>query len=101
MEEKNLVDGFSKDMLTKLQARHDRYSPMGWKTLDLKRLLWLLEGEIQEIGRKPYVDEGNAAVAQVNYKMNKGLTRDNAIDIANYAMFIWELNKENDTNREN
>lgn len=78
MEEK-IVREFSDKMLRKIELRHNRYQPMGWKTMDMKRLITLLKGELQEL------EADGADIA------------DEAIDIANYAMFIHE--KANDTSR--
>lgn len=73
-KEKEIVDTFSKKMYEKIQLRHNRYAPLGWKTMDLKRLIHLLEGELEELKENPSKDE--------------------AIDVANYAMFIYELSDE-------
>jgi len=79
-EEKKIVEGFAAHMLDKIQERHNRYAPLGWKTMDMKRLLTLLKGELAEL------EEKGADM------------KDEAIDVANYAMFIYE--KANDTNTE-
>ncbi len=93
-EEQKIITVFADDMARKLNLRLDRYSPMGWKSLDFKRLIWLLEGEIMELkelyNRK---DEGNAVAAKLNYDESVVKMRDCAVDIANYAMFIYEKNK--------
>lgn len=74
-EEKEIVENFAKLMLAKIQERHNRYSPLGWKTMDMKRLLKLLKGELEEL------EEKGADI------------QDEAIDVANYAMFIYEKSK--------
>lgn len=78
-EEKQIVERFSAKMLEKIQLRHNRYAPLGWKTMDMKRLLTLLKGELAEL------EEKGADV------------QDEALDVANYAMFIYE--KANDSSR--
>lgn len=76
-EEKQIVVKFANKMLEKIQLRHNRYAPLGWKTMDMKRLVSLLEGELAEMKEAVGSDKG-----------------DEAIDIANYAMFIYEKSKE-------
>lgn len=76
-EEKLIVEEFAKKMLEKIQLRHNRYAPLGWKTMDMKRLITLLEGELKELKES----------------VTKSEQRDEALDIANYAMFIHELSK--------
>lgn len=71
MTELEIVKGFSDEMYSKLQKRHNRYAPFGWKTMDMKRLISLLKGELAEL-------EENGADLM-----------DEAVDIANYAMFIY------------
>jgi len=76
--EKQIVEEFAKDMLKKIELRHNRYAPMGWKTMDVKRLITLLGGELAEL--------------QEAIKANdKEHIRSEAVDIANYVMFISEL----------
>ena len=89
--EQQLVKNFSDKMVSKLELRHDRYSELGWKTLDMKRILWLLEGEINELrdALKDH-DSGNALNVLMNRINSKDVVRDCAIDIANYALFIYE-----------
>ena len=70
-----IIKDFSEKMLAKIQLRNNRYAPLGWKTMDTKRILSLLKNEIAE-----YEVDGNP---------------DEAIDIANYAMFLYELSKKN------
>lgn len=77
MSEQKIVKQFSEKMYKKIQLRHNRYAPLGWKTMDLKRLISLLENELSEL------------------KEAKGKHKaDEAIDIANYAMFIYEITKK-------
>lgn len=78
MNEKTIIKGFNEIMLKKLLKRHDRYVPLAWRNLDVKRLLILLKEELKE------VEEGID-------KNNNKMTKDGAIDIANYAMFIWDI----------
>lgn len=69
-KEQDLVDEFSELMKNKLNLRHDRYMPLAWQGMDRKRMLQLLKTEIDELDLNP---------------------SDGAVDIANYAMFIWAL----------
>jgi NTP pyrophosphatase (non-canonical NTP hydrolase) len=86
----DLLEQFRKEMADKIDVRHDRYSPESWKTLDYKRLIWLLEGELEELkDAVRSVDVGNALVQQVSRIGKSDSICDNAIDIANYALFIW------------
>lgn len=78
MTEKEIVDKFAKLMHEKIVLRHNRYAPMGWKTMDIKRVLSLLDGEVQEY--RDAINAGDLIGA-----------RDEAIDIANYALFLYEL----------
>ena len=73
--EKQIVEDFAKGMIAKISLRHARYTPMGWATMDVKRLLMLLRQELDELE--------NAT----------NLRADEAIDVANYACFIWFLTK--------
>lgn len=83
MDEKQIVDAFAQKMLAKLELRKDRYVPMGWKTLDFKRLVQLLYGEISEL---------QDAEKEANFELAKS----DCADIANYAMFIHELLNKNE-----
>lgn len=76
-QEEQIVLDFARKMLEKIQIRHNRYVPLGWKTMDMKRLISLLEGELAEMKEAALREQG-----------------DEAIDIANYAMFIYEKSKE-------
>lgn len=82
--EQEIVQNFSKSMLEKIQVRHNRYAPLGWKTMDMKRLISLLKGELAELEE--------AIASNMSY-----MVQDEAIDVANYAMFIHELFKPSDT----
>ncbi len=73
MTEEQIIKDFSQEMLNKIVARHNRYVPLGWATMDKKRILELLKGEIKEY------EENNSP--------------DEAIDIGNYAMFLWYITK--------
>jgi NTP pyrophosphatase (non-canonical NTP hydrolase) len=73
--EQQIVTSFSSAMLAKIEERHNRYVPLGWKTMDMKRLISLLEAEVQEL--KEAVE-----------KNSETDIRDESVDIANYAMFI-------------
>lgn len=93
-EEQKLVNDFASKMLAKIELRHDRYSALGWKTLDMKRILWLLEGELNEIREVlNSKDIGNALVTSYDKELNKGKIEDCAVDLANYALFIHEISK--------
>lgn len=74
--EEEIVRAFSKGMLAKIEERHNRYVPLGWKTMDTKRLITLLEAELKEL------KEALESKSETDIK-------DEAIDIANYAMFIY------------
>lgn len=76
--EKQIIENFSKEMLDKIELRRDRYVPLAWQTLDFKRLISLLYSEIS--GLQDAVKDGNVDLA-------KG----EAVDVANYAMFIHNL----------
>lgn len=69
---------FSQKMLEKIQVRHNRYAPLGWKTMDIKRLISLLKGELAEL------EESLAKGDKTNAKYE-------AVDVANYALFIHEV----------
>jgi len=76
--EKDLIQNFAEKMTYKLDMRKDRYQPMAWQSMDLKRLIKLLKGELEEL------EEG--------YKNNdKENIKEEAIDIANFALFIYEV----------
>lgn len=79
-QEKRIVKEFTKSMLGKIQLRHNRYAPLGWKTMDMKRLFALLKGELAEM--EEAFEKGN--LEEVGKE---------AIDVANYSMFIHELTK--------
>ncbi len=78
MTEKELTEEFAKKMYSKIEKRHGRYQPFAWKDMDVKRLLMLLKAEVQEL------EEGLKAKDVSNIK-------DEAIDIANYACFIYDI----------
>ena len=80
-EENKIVEEFSLKMLEKIQTRHNRYAPLGWKTMDIKRIVKLLKGELEEL-EEALIEGDDQSV------------RDEAIDVANYSMFIWELFKK-------
>ena len=73
-EEKAIVESFAGLMYKKIELRHNRYAPLGWRTMDKKRIIALLKGEIEE-----YEEQGDS---------------DECVDIANYAMFLFELSKK-------
>lgn len=76
--ETEIVRQFSKKMLDKIALRRNRYVPFAWKTMDIKRLLSLLMGELEEL-EQAYLD-GDKHNVQLE-----------AVDVANYAMFIHEM----------
>ena len=78
MEEKEIVENFGKKMFEKIELRHNRYVPFAWKTMDVKRLIILLYGELAELG-------------EANQAKDLEHVSQEAVDIANYAMFIHEL----------
>ncbi len=77
--EKQLVDEFAAEMLRKLELRHDRYVPLAWRKLDMKRLVFLLEEEVKELKEARHDIRADVSV------------RDEALDVANYALFIYWL----------
>jgi len=79
-QEKQIVKDFSLGMYDKIQKRHNRFQPLGWKTMDTKRLLALLTNELEEL--KEAIDSD--VIEDI---------KDEAIDVANYAMFIYEKTK--------
>lgn len=80
-QEEEVIHLFNKAMGGKISERHNRYRPMGWSTMDLKRLLKLLKGEIEEL---------EEAIKEKDIKN----IQDESIDIANYCMFIWYKQNE-------
>jgi hypothetical protein len=78
MNEEQIVEKFGKVMVDKLMIRRDRYLPLAWRTLDLKRLVMLMREEFKELEHG--FENGNDA--EVNSA---------AIDLANYGCFIWDL----------
>ena len=74
--EKEIVLEFSEAMLSKIKERHNRYVPLGWKTMDTKRLITLLEAELAEL-KEAIENKSDTSI------------KDEAVDIANYAMFIY------------
>jgi len=75
-KEKEIVEIFAKEMQKKIELRHNRYTPLGWRTMDKKRIISLLKGELAEL------EEEGADVKQ------------EAIDVANYAMFLWDMTEK-------
>ena len=63
-------------MLSKIDKRHNLYVPLGWKTMDTKRLITLLEAELAEL-KEAIESKSDTSI------------KDEAVDIANYAMFIY------------
>lgn len=78
MNEEQIVKKFSEAMLNKLLVRRDRYVPLAWRGLDIKRLLMLMREEMREI-EYGYENGNDAEVHSA------------AIDLANYSCFIWDL----------
>lgn len=92
-KEKEIIEEFKNRMLEKLEMRHDRYAAMGWQSLDFKRIVMLLEEELNELKEKhlsfPFVygdTTSTGSPQDTKYSM-----ADNTIDIANYAVFLWYL----------
>lgn len=71
MTEEQIVKQFADLMLKKIELRHNRYAPLGWKTMDKKRIMTLLKGELDE-----YLEDNNP---------------EELIDVANYAMFLYNI----------
>ena len=96
MNEEEITYEFGRLMYEKLEKRHDRYSPMGWKTLDLLRVLIMLKEELRVLENTqlylPTVNGIKETSQEEKERMIQSM-RDNAIDIANYAMFIHTLLK--------
>lgn len=82
MNENDIVQMFSSRMNEKIEIRRNRYVPFAWKTMDIRRLIQLLEGELKEL-KEEYDKE----------VVNGLRVAEEAVDVANYAMFIWELSK--------
>ena len=80
MNEQQITEAFAKEMYAKIEKRHGRYQPFAWKDMDIKRLLMLLKAEIVEL------EEGLLIKDIANI-------REEAVDIANYACFIYEMTK--------
>lgn len=80
-QEEDVLNNFVQAMGEKISLRHNRYRPMGWQTMDLKRLLKLLKGEIEELEEA------------LQTRVTKNI-QDEAIDVANYCMFIWHKQNE-------
>ena len=78
--EQDLAINFAYKMISKIELRHNRYVPMGWRTMYVKRLVALLKGELLELEEAMKKDDKIGA-------------QDEAIDIANYALFIHEVLK--------
>ena len=72
-KEQKLIHEFAEKMYKKIELRRDRYVPLAWQRMDTKRLLKLLKEEIAEFEEENSPDE--------------------AVDIANYALFLWFLVK--------
>ena len=93
-KEKQIVEEFSRYMYEKLQMRHTRYAPLGWQTLDIKRLIILLEEEIKELKERHATTPESFGMIEstgTTHSMMRANMQDNAIDIGNYAMFIWSF----------
>lgn len=88
MNNREIVENFKNEMLAKLVKREDRYAPLGWQTLDLKRLVILLKAELQELEEHMVIDDRMRIGEGKSYR---SLAQDNAVDIGNYAMFIHYL----------
>lgn len=73
MTEEQIVKQFANLMLKKIELRHNRYAPLGWKTMDKKRLMTLLMAELEE-----YNEDNNP---------------DELLDVANYCMFLYNISK--------
>jgi NTP pyrophosphatase (non-canonical NTP hydrolase) len=85
MTEEQIIQDFAREMYKKVELRHNRYQPFAWKDMDLKRLIKLLKGEITEL------EEGFD-------ELNDEQTASEAIDVANYACFIWQMIKDKKNN---
>lgn len=81
MNEQELIQEFALKMNEKLDMRKNRYQPMAWKSMDLKRLIKLLKGELEELEES------------FNENNTEGI-REEAIDVANFALFIHEVSKQ-------
>lgn len=87
-EEGNIVNHFSDLMLEKIIKRRNRYAPMGWMTLDVKRVLSLLEGELWELKEAMGPSFSKAELARKREEI-----ADECVDVANYAMFLHNIIK--------
>lgn len=76
--EETITKEFREQMYKKIEERHNRYQPFAWRDMDLKRLIKLLEGELAEL-KEGYAQDDAVMMSK------------EAIDVANYACFIWEM----------
>lgn len=94
MNEKEISEQFGKLMYEKLEKRHDRYAPLGWKTLDLVRVFMMLKEELRVLeNTQLYLSTVNGDEDTARQEKAKRVQemKDNAIDIANYAMFVYDI----------
>lgn len=75
--EAELVQEFSNEMVGKLRRRKARYGNQGWRKKELDELLTGLIDELEEL-------EGAL------YSKSDEDVRDEALDVANYAFFIYD-----------
>ena len=88
------IQKFANSMSNKMELRKDRYAVDGWRGLDIKRLIWLLEGELLELKQvSEETDTCNAFEEQLKRQTLDARLFDNCVDIANYAFFISQIKK--------
>lgn len=78
--EKDVLDKFSEAQLAKLKLRKNRYEPMAWRQMNKYTLFRLLKAEVAELEHE--IEQGNVE-----------LTKDEAVDVANLACFLWDISK--------
>lgn len=83
-QEQTLIEAFGKEMQKKLDKRSNK-GRLGWRKKDIINLYKLLLGEVRELLE---------AVSKSEGKSSKEI-RDEAIDVANFAMMIWDKASKN------
>lgn len=80
MKESEIVEEFGSKQIEKMELRKNRYKPLEWRGYNANTLYRLLKAEVLELH-------------EVMEKDDKEKVRDEAIDVANLAMFIWDINR--------
>ena len=82
-QEQILIEAFGKEMQEKLDKRSNK-GRLGWRKKSMEELFQLLLEEKRELGRALFKNK-----VLLNKKHSKEV-RDEAIDVANFAMMIWD-----------